>query len=54
MVAKTDKDDSDGALFRIARQTRLPLMLETHVIVNRTTAGIMLIDSHPNIAKPLV
>lgn len=51
MVDETDKDDSDRALFRVARKIWLQTISDTLILYNETAAGLMLLESHPNITK---
>lgn len=46
--------DTKWALLLVARQTWLPSMSETPVLMNNTTDGIILIDYHPKISKSRV
>lgn len=49
-----EEEDSDGALFRVARQEWLPTMSDSTFLLNTIESGLMLIESHMNISKSRV
>lgn len=53
MLPETDKEESEGDLLQVARETWILPMSETPVL-NMTEAGLMLIESHPNTYKARV
>lgn len=54
IVYEVKKEDSEGAMFWMSRLNWLPPMLEKPFLENKTAVGLMLIESHMNIAMSLV
>lgn len=49
-----NEEDPVGALFRVAKQVWFLEMYETQELVHSTSADLLLIESHPKVAKPRV